>query len=92
MAKKSNSIERRCSFCNRPESEVPILIGAEGSAQICSDCAEQIYALLYQNGLVSGPTLDPTEQKKQGGKGSAFAPLTYESLPKPQEIAAYLDR
>ena len=64
MAKKSNSIERRCSFCNRPESEVPILIGAEGSAQICSDCAEQIYALLYQNGLVSGPTLDPNEQKK----------------------------
>ena len=92
MAKKSNSIERRCSFCNRPESEVPILIGAEGSAQICSDCAEQIYALLYQNGLVSGPTLDPNEQKKQGVKGSAFAPLTYESLPKPQEIAAYLDR
>lgn len=92
MAKKSNSIERRCSFCNRPESEVPILIGAEGSAQICSDCAEQIYTLLYQNGLVSGPTLDATEQKKPGGKGSAFAPLTYESLPKPQEIAAYLDR
>ena len=60
MAKKSNSIERRCSFCNRPESEVPILIGAEGSAQICSDCAEQIYTLLYQNGLVSSPVLDAT--------------------------------
>lgn len=92
MAKKSNSIERRCSFCNRPESEVPILIGAEGSAQICSDCAEQIYTLLYQNGLVSAPVLDPNEPKKQGGKSTSFAPLTYESLPKPQEIAAYLDR
>ena len=92
MAKKSNSIERRCSFCNRPESEVPILIGAEGSAQICSDCAEQIYTLLYQNGLVSAPVLDPNEPRKQGDKSTSFAPLTYESLPKPQEIAAYLDR
>ncbi len=92
MAKKSNSIERRCSFCNRPESEVPILIGAEGSAQICSDCAEQIYALLYQNGLVSAPVLDATKQEKQKGTNASFAPLTYESLPKPQEINAYLDR
>ena len=92
MAKKSNSIERRCSFCNRPESEVPILIGAEGSAQICSDCAEQIYALLYQNGLVSAPVLDATKQEKQKGTNASFAPLTYESLPKPQEIDAYLDR
>lgn len=92
MAKKSNSIERRCSFCNRPESEVPILIGAEGSAQICSDCAEQIYTLLYQNGLVSAPVLDATQQEKQKVKNASFAPLTYESLPKPQEIATYLDR
>ena len=92
MAKKSNSIERRCSFCNRPESEVPILIGAEGSAQICSDCAEQIYTLLYQNGLVSAPVLDATQQEKQKVKNASFAPLTYESLPKPQEIDAYLDR
>ena len=89
MAKKSNSIERRCSFCNRPESEVPILIGAEGSAQICSDCAEQIYTLLYQNGLVSAPVLDATQQVLQKVKNASFAPLTYDSLPKPPEIDAY---
>lgn len=92
MTKKQNTLERRCSFCNRPESEVPILIGAEGSAQICSVCAEQIYTLLYQNGLVSDQTLSFIESEEKEKSDTTFAPLTYESLPKPQEIAAYLDR
>lgn len=91
MAKKNNTLERRCSFCNRPESEVPILIGAEGSAQICSDCAEQIYTLLYQNGLVSPQDLPSAGQSEHEDSHISFAPLTYESLPKPQEIASYLD-
>lgn len=38
--------EPKCSFCERPKSEVPgnLLIGPEGySARICADCARHAH-------------------------------------------------
>lgn len=77
MTKQTN--KRSCSFCGRPEREVPLLItGLNG--YICSDCVQAAQEIVNQ-------------QFGVGERGKARA-LDFEmkDLPKPAEIKAYLDQ
>lgn len=77
MTKQTN--KRSCSFCGRPEREVPLLItGLNG--YICSDCVQAAQEIVNQ-------------QFGVGERGKARG-LDFEmkDLPKPAEIKAYLDQ
>ncbi|XZF13012.1 ATP-dependent Clp protease ATP-binding subunit ClpX [Chitinophagaceae bacterium MMS25-I14] len=77
MAKQS---ERKCSFCDRMESEVNILFsGMKGN--ICDQCIENAHYLLQ-------------EAMGDGGKkkGSASTDLKQHKIYKPREVKAFLDQ
>ena len=69
---------KTCNFCGRSEREVKLLItGVNGC--ICEDCAVQAYQVAAANGY--GPDAKRTEIK-----------YSKKSIPKPEEIKAYLDQ
>lgn len=75
--------ERRCSFCDRVESEVSILFtGIKGN--ICDQCIENAHQLLQEaNGG------NPDEKKKE----PAAAPALQEhKIYKPKEVKEFLDQ
>src|SRR5690348_11456394 len=75
MAKQT---ERKCSFCDRAESEVNILFtGMKGN--ICDQCIENAHNLLQE--------ATSTTQKKQSGHN-----LDEHKIYKPREIKAFLDQ
>lgn len=75
MAKKNNQ-NLYCSFCGRNEREVPLMLpGADGC--ICSDCAERANEIAKEYLRQTSRALLPD--------------LDMDSLPKPNEIKAYLD-
>lgn len=77
MTKQPN--KRSCSFCGRPEREVPLLItGLNG--YICSDCVQAAQDIVNQ-------------QFGVGERNNAQLPdFDMTDLPKPVEIKAYLDQ
>lgn len=76
MAKKN---ERKCSFCDREESEVNILFsGLKGN--ICDECIENAHSLLQE--AIGG----------QQPKKSATNDLSKHRLYKPREIKDFLDQ
>jgi len=76
MAKQT---ERKCSFCDRAESDVNILFtGMKGN--ICDQCIENAHHLLQE---ANGDT-----NKPQSSKGD----LQLHELYKPREIKAFLDQ
>lgn len=79
MAKQN---ERKCSFCERNESDVNILFtGLKGN--ICDQCIENAHHLLQEaNG--------DTQKKKTGG--DTKADLTQHKVYKPREIKEFLDQ
>ena len=81
MANKNN----KCTFCGRPESEVPLLLtGANG--YICSDCVESAHQLLqeYMPGELAN--------KQKQAKGKKAESIDLNKVPKPKEIKDYLDQ
>lgn len=71
--------KRRCSFCGRSEDEVGFLIAsADGSINICDDCAEQAHKIVEQ--ALKQPSSKKTEH------------LDINEVPKPKEIKEYLDQ
>ncbi|MBR1872858.1 MAG: ATP-dependent Clp protease ATP-binding subunit ClpX [Bacteroidales bacterium] len=72
--RKSN--QPHCSFCGRPESQVPFLFRGE-DGNICSDCIE--YGYEYMRELTAS------------AKGKA-APAKIKNVLKPAEIKAFLDQ
>ena len=66
-----------CSFCGRPEKEVPLLLsGING--YICSDCAMQAYRIVQEN---------------LGAKSThASADFGLNDVPKPKQIKEFLDQ
>jgi ATP-dependent Clp protease ATP-binding subunit ClpX len=77
MAKQS---ERKCSFCDRAESEVNILFtGLKGN--ICDQCIENAHHLLQEAG-------NETPKPSAGSKND----LKDHKLYKPREIKAFLDQ
>jgi ATP-dependent Clp protease ATP-binding subunit ClpX len=72
----AKATEKKCSFCERAESEVNILFtGAKG--MICDACIENAHILLQDAGV--------------SGKAATAAPAAM-SLHKPKEIKAFLDQ
>ena len=67
----------KCSFCGRPEKEVPLLLsGING--YICSDCAMQAYRIVQEN---------------LGAKSThASADSGLNDVPKPKQIKEFLDQ
>ena len=77
MAKKKENNTLYCSFCGRSDREVELLLpGMNGC--ICNDCAERAVELSHEY------------LKKMAT--STLTDLDMESLPKPEEIKAYLDQ
>ena len=73
-------IEKKCSFCDRPENEVNVLFtGQKGN--ICDSCIENAHHLLTE------ATGDKLKQKAPPAK-----PLPKLKKHKPQEIKAFLDQ
>ncbi|MBQ7205202.1 MAG: ATP-dependent Clp protease ATP-binding subunit ClpX [Muribaculaceae bacterium] len=77
MAKKKENNTLYCSFCGRSDREVELLLpGMNGC--ICNDCAERAVELSHEY------------LKKMAT--STLTELDMDSLPKPDEIKAYLDQ
>ena len=77
MAKKKESNAMYCSFCGRSDREVELLLpGMNGC--ICNECAERAVEL-------SREYLNKMSQ-------SMLTDLDMDTLPKPEEIKAYLDQ
>lgn len=68
--------EQRCSFCGRSESEVGMMLNGV-SGCICDQCVEMAHEVL---------------ESQMEAKRSASFKLTFEELPRPQEIKAFLDQ
>ncbi|MCQ2115814.1 MAG: ATP-dependent Clp protease ATP-binding subunit ClpX [Bacteroidales bacterium] len=80
MAKNVKN-EKRCTFCGRSESEVPVLLqGSNGC--ICSDCIEMGYDYLKDYGLVAA----------KGGKSRKGTSNAGSKVMTPKEIHAELDK
>ncbi len=77
MAKKKDSAALYCSFCGRSDREVELMLpGMNGC--ICNECAERAVELSHEY----------LEKMQQAN----LTDLDMESLPKPEEIKAYLDQ
>lgn len=77
MAKKKENGTLYCSFCGRSDREVELMLpGMNGC--ICNDCAERAVELTH-------------EYLAQMSKAT-MTDLDLDSLPKPEEIKAYLDQ
>ncbi len=77
MAKKKDTNSLYCSFCGRSDREVELMLpGMNGC--ICNECAERAAELSHEY-----------LQKMSAAK---LPDLDMESLPKPDEIKAYLDQ
>ncbi len=76
--------QKKCSFCGRPENEVPMLLtGANGF--ICSDCVESAYKVLEEY------MPEQLDSNKKTNKPSS-ADIDLKSVPKPKDIKDYLDQ
>ena len=77
MAKKKESNSLYCSFCGRSDREVELMLpGMNGC--ICNDCAERAVELSHEY--------------LEKMRTSTLTDLDMDSLPKPDEIKAYLDQ
>ena len=77
MAKKKDSNTLYCSFCGRSDREVELMLpGMDGC--ICNECAERAVELSHEY-----------LKKMQTAR---LTDLDMDSLPKPEEIKAYLDQ
>lgn len=70
-------MKKNCSFCGRPERDVPLLITGM-SGYICSDCAQQAYQIVKD-------AMFETRAKEA-------VQFELDKLPKPKEIKEYLDQ
>ncbi len=78
MAKQT---ERKCSFCDRVESDVNILFtGIKGN--ICDQCIENAHILLQE---ANGDTKIKKEKETKTG-------LEHHVMHKPREVKAFLDQ
>ena len=77
MAKKKDSSVLYCSFCGRSDREVELMLpGMNGC--ICNECAERAVELSHEY-------LNKIQKAR-------LTDLDMDSLPKPEEIKAYLDQ
>ncbi len=80
----TNNKEHVCTFCGRPESEVPTLLkGANG--YICSDCVISAYDIIKQY----FPEITSEAEHKDS---KPIETIDLKAVPKPKEIKEYLDQ
>jgi ATP-dependent Clp protease ATP-binding subunit ClpX len=72
----------RCSFCNKPHTQVDKLISGAG-VNICSECIEQC-----QEVLDSSPTPSPSQSSTPNTANNSVR----RQIPKPKELKQYLDK
>lgn len=83
MAKKKTE-GHCCSFCGRSENEVLFLIPTmDGNGAICNYCVDQAH--------IASEEYFGTNTASHGKKEGLPMDMTLETVPKPKEIAAYLD-
>lgn len=83
--------EDLCAFCGRPAQPQNVLIPSPVSdAMICSDCVEQINAVVEEYFGVSKKQLTPSSKKKSTKAIDAAKSLA--GIPKPTDIKAFLDQ
>lgn len=82
----ANNKEHVCTFCGRPESEVPTLLrGANG--YICSDCVVNAYGIIKQYfPEITDDTSHGADEHKPAKS------INLKEVPKPKDIKAYLDQ
>ncbi len=71
----NNQKKRTCSFCGRGEDKVALLIPSPDGACICDECVNTCAEIIEEY------TIPPTDENE----------LTFETLPRPQEIKKTLD-
>ncbi len=77
--------KKHCFVCGRTENEVSLLLsGNEGF--ICDDCIMSAYKLLVDAGYQVPSGITPSSSSHQ------HKATDFKSIPKPQEIKAFLDR
>ena len=77
--------KKHCFVCGRTENEVSLLLsGNEGF--ICDDCIMSAYKLLVDAGYQVPSGITPSSSSHQ------HRATDFKSIPKPQEIKAFLDR
>ncbi len=77
MPSKNNNTTPCCSFCGRTESDCDFLIPATNGLYICNYCVETCNEIIEVN--------------EESVRQAEQAELSYDKLPKPQQIKAALD-
>ena len=88
MAKRNK--ENCCSFCGRSEHEVNMLITGKYGF-ICDDCVRQAYEITNRITGMGAEGMTSNELAEMARNSKRVETVTMNSVPKPQEIKAYLD-
>ena len=88
MAKRNK--ENCCSFCGRSEHEVNMLITGKYGF-ICDDCIRQAYEITNRITGMGAEGMTSNELAEMARNSKRVETVTMNSVPKPQEIKAYLD-
>ncbi len=95
MSGENKNTTKRCSFCGRPEPESGRLIYGPGGVNICESCICLCEDLLdgydLEEEMQGGDKSSKGKSKKQE-KDEILDTLSRESLPKPAQIKAELDK
>ena len=87
--KNNNNTVKRCSFCGKKEGEAGRLIYGPAGTNICENCVylcEELLDGMEYDDEAAGKTAKGKE------KGDALDKMTLETLPKPKELKAELDK
>ena len=88
MAKRNK--DNCCSFCGRSEHEVNMLITGKYGF-ICDDCVRQAYEITNRITGMGAEGMTSNELAEMARNSMSVETVTMNSVPKPQEIKAYLD-
>lgn len=88
MAKRNK--DNCCSFCGRSEHEVNMLITGKYGF-ICDDCVRQAYEITNRITGMGAEGMTSNELAEMARNSKSVETVTMNSVPKPQEIKAYLD-
>ncbi len=92
MSGENNNTTKRCSFCGKKEMDAGRLIYGPGGVNICENCVYLCEELLDGMELDEEMGGSARDGKKGKGKDDILDSLTKESLPKPSQIKAELDK
>ena len=87
---KTEEIRDRCCLCGKRKDQVPkLIVGLHGA--VCSDCVDLCNDILQNDGIKRATGERVPNAPLQRQKAAPKSEVTYDSVPKPKEIVAYLD-